>query len=123
MAQNFRLSYQKDGGFTELFPRTSISGIIDESQGTNYLGFTFLPVTIPVATGITQSITIATTPEMLNSWVEMYLNDNSDDKQIAYNTLTQFEVKENELVITRLGDMPDTEIEVTLVFYIKKEVG
>lgn len=125
MPTNFRLAYNSDGlNYTDLFPRTSMSAIID---GGNAYQITALDVDIPVPSdsSITQTIAITTTQEMVDAVFRMYLISTGDQAEEDYATITQAEVQENQLVITRLYNMPSDEIAVRLLFFEKgmSEIG
>ena len=59
------------------------------------------------------------TPAPEDSWVEMVLVGDTEQEQKDYSTITQFQVFNNQLVITRLNQMPTNSIEVKLLFYIR----
>lgn len=116
MATNFRLAYLNGTEFTDLFPRTSISGITDAVQA---LRFATVQATIPATTDMTQTITITTETGMEDAWVEMNLIGDTEQEKADYATITQFEIQPNQLIITRLGSMPSDEIQVNLLFYMQ----
>ena len=58
------------------------------------------------------------TPAPEDSWVEMVLVGDTEQEQKDYSTITQFQVFNNQLVITRLNQMPTNSIEVKLLFYM-----
>jgi hypothetical protein len=118
MATNFRLEGMQGGQYVDLFPVTSIGAILG---ATNALHIETLPVTInsPSNPTVVQDVAITTNAKMLDAPFECYLNDTSVDAQKAYATISQVQVIENTLKITRVGDMPQTAINVTLVFYEK----
>lgn len=116
MATNFRLAYLNGTEFTDLFPKTSISGITDAVQA---LQFASLQVTIPATTDMTQTIAITTEAGMEDAWVEMGLIGDTEQEKTDYSTITQYEVQPNQLIITRLGSMPTGQIQVNLLFYMQ----
>ena len=116
MALNFRLSAKQGSGYTDLFSRTSIEGIVDVD--TEFIKVP-LTVTIPAADKGTQNITITTDEKMPNSMFEVYLNTTGEDAIKAYSTLTQVSVTTNQLTVIRLYQDQTTDIEVTLMFYEK----
>ena len=116
MPIDFRLSFKDGAGYTDLALRTSMGAIIDAD---NVYKKVFLTVNIPASNDTTQTISIVTDEKMPDSDVEMYLNTTGEQAQTDYNTISQFQVLENQLVITRLGDKPTGTIEVTLIFYEK----
>lgn len=59
------------------------------------------------------------TPAPEDSWVEMVLVGDTEQEQKDYSTITQFQVFNNQLVVTRLNQMPTNSIEVKLLFYIR----
>lgn len=117
MPTNFRLAYNSDGlNYVDLFPKTSMDAIIGAD---NAYEITELQVTIPAPSTSTlnQTITISTTPEMVNSPFRMYLVSTGNQAQNDYNTITQAQVQTNQLIITRVYDMPTDSIIVMLVFF------
>lgn len=115
MAVDFRLAYNNGASYTDLFPKTSLEALTDAG---NILAFSTITVTIPPAAKntLTQIITISTTPAQVNAPVLMFLNSSGKQASKDYNTITQFEVMENKLSITRLYTYPEESIDVTLVF-------
>lgn len=112
---DFRLSYLNGSDFVDLFPKTSMESLID---GDNILSFIVIPVTIPVTIENIQTIPLVTSETNLEDfWVDMYLMGNTEADKIAYATITQYEIKQNELIITRLNKSPVSEIQVQLIFY------
>lgn len=114
MAVNFRLAYNAGNEFVDLFPRTNMEAI----QTNNTLKYSTINVTIPNpnSTNITQSITITPSTTQVNSNVYMLLNSTGSQAQQDYATITQYQVTENALIITRLYNQPSGDIEVTLLF-------
>lgn len=62
------------------------------------------------------------TPAPEDSWVEMVLVGDTEQEQKDYSTITQFQVFNNQLVVTRLNQMPTNSIEVKLLFYIRGDI-
>ena len=118
MAINFRLAYNQGIDYVDLFPRSSMEAVIDSD---NILQYTTINVNIPVPTGTptTQTITIATTQAQVDSPVAMQLITTGEQAEQDYSTITQFEVQNNALVITRLYNWPQQAIDVELVFQQK----
>lgn len=119
MPTNFRLAYNSDGlNYTDLFPRTSMEAIIN---GGNSYQIVALDVDIPVPSdsSITQTIAITTTQEMVDAVFRVYLISTGDQAEQDYATITQMEVQENQLIITRLYNTPSEEITVRLLFFEK----
>lgn len=116
MDVNFRLSYLSNNGFVDLFPKTNTLGIIDAEQS---LIFASTSVQIPAYSGQTQTIPLSISQDVEGSWVEMVLIGDTDQEKKDYSTITQFQVENNQLIITRLNQMPTNSIEVNLLFYIK----
>lgn len=117
MPTNFRLAYNSDGlNYVDLFPRTSTNAIVDAD---NIYEITKLQVDIPApsASTLTQSITISTTPQMVAAPFRMYLVSTGEQAESDYSTITQVQVQENELIVTRLYSMPEDTITVELVFF------
>lgn len=121
MAIDFRLAAKATSGYNDLFFRTSSSAILDN----NVLRLVALPVTVPVPSpaSVTQTISITTDSQMPDSYFEVYL-DNASLKSSAtaandYDSMSQLQVTENTLTITRLGSMPQNSIDIVLVFFEK----
>lgn len=114
MSINFRLSYlQSVNNYVDLFLATGMQGIVDNDIALKY---STLDVTIPVTTENIQTISITPTNKQVQSPVEMYLLNGDQNAQDAYGTISQFQVTENSLILTRLYSLPKTEIQVRLLF-------
>lgn len=112
MAVNFRLSYRSGLTYTDLFPTTNIEAVID----SNFLRYSSIEgVSIPVPSGnpTTQTIDIQTTAAQVASNVRMELATGEQDD---YNTIVQFEIQTNQLILTRLYEWPTNAITVNLIF-------
>lgn len=120
MAINFKLEYNNNSTRTELYPATSLEAVnwID-----NIYQITTMQVNIPTTTSMTQNIAISTTPELVDAYVEMYLVSKGSSANWNYGTINQFQVKTNQLTLTRLNVMPQEQITVMLVFYVPQEVS
>lgn len=116
MDVNFRLSYLSNNGFVGLFPKTNTLGIVDAGPS---LSFALTSIEIPAYSGQTQTISLSIPQDIEGSWVEMVLIGDTDQEKKDYSTITQFQVENNQLIITRLNQMPTNSIEVNLLFYIK----
>ena len=117
MPTNFRLAYNSDGlNYVDLFPKTSTDAIIGAN---NIYEITQLQVDIPApsTSTLTQSVAISTTPQMVSSPFRMYLVSTGEQAESDYSTITQAQVQENELIVTRLYNMPVDTITVGLVFF------
>lgn len=117
MPTNFRLAYNSDGlNYIDLFPRTSMDAIIGAD---NAYEITQLQVDIPApgTSTLTQSVAISTTAQMVSSPFRMYLVSTGEQAESDYSTITQVQVQENELLVTRLYNMPTDTITVELVFF------
>ena len=114
MALNFRLSYNAGTQFVDLFPRTGIQGVTDAGDVLNY---STISVTIPaVLSGTTQTISITTTETQVSAPVYMVLTSTGDQAEQDYATITQYQVQDNSLVLTRLYSFPKDSINVMLIF-------
>lgn len=111
MALNFRLLYKTSSGYTDLFPSGNVQTLIGAES--NY-SIEELIVTIPAIQNIEQNIIISTNNKMINAVTKMFLVS-GDIKD--YNTISQFEVTNNNLNIIRLGTFPQQNIQIKLVFY------
>ena len=120
MPTDFRLSYTNGIEYIDLFPQTSIEGIIDSN---NIYNITTLNVTVPSLNtpNITKIISINTTPSMINSPFQVILNSTTEQDELDFLTINQIQVINNQLVITRLYNMPVNSINITLLFFEKKE--
>lgn len=116
MAIQVRISYKDGAGYTDMALRSSMQAIIDADDVYKKV---FLTVDIPASQDLTQTISITTDNKMAESAVDMFLNTTGEQAQSDYNTISQFQVLDNQLVITRLGDKPTGSINVTLIFYEK----
>lgn len=117
MPTNFRLAYNSDGlNYIDLFPRTSMDAIVGAD---NTYEITQLQVDIPApsTSTLTQSVAISTTTQMVSSPFRMYLVSTGEQAESDYSTITQVQVQENELIVTRLYNMPVNTITVELVFF------
>lgn len=116
MPTNFRLAYTNGIEYIDLFPATSVAGIAD---GDNVFEIVTLEVTIPApaASTIAQTITIATSSSMINAPFQVILNSTGTQAESDYATIDQMQVLQNQLVVTRLYEMPVDSIDVTLIFF------
>lgn len=116
MSTNFRLAYNSDGlNYIDLFPKTSTNAIFGAD---NIYEITQLQVDIPAPTTqtLTQTIDITTTPQMLNSSFRVYLISTGDQAVDDYGTISQLQIQENSLIVTRLYSMPTDTITIEIVF-------
>lgn len=116
MATNFRLAYTNGIEYIDLFPKTSVTAIVDVQ---NIYDIVQVDVNIlaPTSSTLTQTVALSTTPAMVAAPFRVYLSSTGTQAESDYATINQVEVQDNQLVITRLGDMPVGAIDVTLVFY------
>lgn len=122
MATNFRLAYTNGIEYIDLFPKTSVTAIVDVQ---NIYDIVQVDVNIPAPTSstLTQTVALSTTPAMVAAPFRVYLSSTGTQAESDYATINQVVVQDNQLVITRLGDMPVGAIDVTLVFYeVRSEV-
>lgn len=119
MATNFRLAYTNGIEYIDLFPKTSVTAIVDAQ---NIYDIVQVDVNIPAPTSstLTQTVALSTTPAMVAAPFRVYLSSTGTQAESDYATINQVEVQDSQLVITRLGDMPVGAIDVTLVFF---EIG
>lgn len=119
MATNFRLAYTNGIEYIDLFPKTSVTAIVDVQ---NIYDIVQVDVNIPAPTSstLTQTVALSTTPAMVAAPFRVYLSSTGTQAESDYATINQIEVQDSQLVITRLGDMPVGAIDVTFVFF---EVG
>ena len=117
MSLNFRLAYAYDDGnqFSDLFPSTSMDAIQDSNAILSYSSVT---VTIPASTAQTLTQTISTnfTAAQVVAPFSVILNSNTTQSKNDFATITQIEVSTNQLIITRLYNFPQNDIEITLLF-------
>lgn len=117
MATNFTLAYNNGAQYVDLFLETSLAALILEGA----FQIVTLNVEIPATTNDTQTVSIVTDSKMPTSMFRLYL-DSTDPIDISnYNTITQAQVLENQLVLTYLYNKPSAPINVTLVFLEKIE--
>lgn len=115
MAVNFRLAYNSALEIVDLFPASSM-GAVDGAE--NVMQYSTLNVTIPAPTSqdVTQTISITTTAQQVAAPVYMVLTSTGAQAESDYATISQYQVTENQLVITRLYNWPQDSINVTLIF-------
>lgn len=116
MATNFRLAYTNGIEYIDLFPKTSVTAIVDAQ---NIYDIVQVDVNIPAPTSstLTQTVALSTTPAMVAAPFRVYLSSTGTQAESDYATINQVEVQDSQLVITRLGDMPVGAIDVMLVFF------
>lgn len=120
MALNFQPRYKaSEEEYAELNYATNVSSVLG-TENVYQIVTQNLNIPVPSGSNITQTLSFLTDSKMPESKVEMYLATAGNEAQLAYNTITQFEVRTNQVIITRLGEMPQTAIDVTLVFYEKR---
>lgn len=119
MATNFRLAYTNGIEYIDLFPKTSVTAIVD-AQNMYDIVQVNVNIPAPASPTLTQTVALSTTPAMVAAPFRVYLSSTGTQAESDYATINQVEVQDNQLVITRLGDMPVGAIDVTLVFF---EVG
>lgn len=111
MALDFRLAYQSPTEYVDLFPKVNITDV--NGMENTYIK-NIINVEIPAVSALTQNITIVANIELVSKNIDMYLvSGNQED----YNTITQYQVNENELILTRLYTYPNNTINVALIFY------
>lgn len=115
MAVNFRLAYNSGLEIVDLFPASSM-GAVDGAE--NVMQYSTLNVTIPAPTSqdVTQTISITTTAQQVATPVYMVLTSTGAQAESDYATISQYQVTENQLVLTRLYNWPQDSINVTLIF-------
>lgn len=115
MAVNFRLEYNSGTNIVDLFPQTSLDAI---NISQNILSYSTIAVSIPAPTSanLTQTVPITTTDIQINSPVYMILVSSGTQAQSDYATITQYQVLENQLILTRLYNQPTGNIDVVLIF-------
>lgn len=111
MSINFRLAYRNPVEYVDLFPKINIKDI--EGLENNCI-LNFIEVDIPVFNDIIQNISIDINEDLINKNVEMYLISGSQDD---YETITQFQIVKNAIILTRIYDYPKNSVKVALVFY------
>lgn len=107
----FRLSDKENNEYVDLFPRTSVRAIVD---GENFRKTQIIEVEVPAFNGVTQNISIQTNANIVNAPFEVHLL-NGDKRD--YNTISQVQVIDGTVIITRLNMMPENAIKIALVFY------
>ena len=115
MAVNFRLAYNSGLDIVDLFPASSMAAV---DGAENVMQYSTLNVTIPAPTSqdVTQTISITTTAQQVAAPVYMVLTSTGAQAESDYATISQYQVTENQLVITRLYNWPQDSINVTLIF-------
>lgn len=113
MAVNFRLAYNQGFEYVDLFPSTSVEAI---KEGSVVARQSVVNITIPSINNYTQTIPLSLTQEQLNSMVYMQLIDLSEDDQYNYDSISQYQITNDGLVINRLYYYPTDSIQVALIF-------
>ena len=115
MAVNFRLAYNSGLEIVDLFPASSMSAV---DGNDNVMQYSTINVTIPAPTSqdVTQTISITTTTQQVAAPVYMVLTSTGAQAEADYATISQYQVTENQLTITRLYKWPQDSIDVTLIF-------
>lgn len=116
MATNFRLAYTNGIEYIDLFPKTSVTAIVD-AQNIYDIVQVDVNIHAPTSPTLTQTVALSTTPAMVAAPFRVYLSSKGTQAESDYATINQVEVQDSQLVITRLGDMPVGAIDVTLVFF------
>lgn len=114
MPTTFRLAVNSGLEYTDLFPKTSVNGIIDAND---IYEITSLQVEIPVTNENIQTVAITTDSKMESAMFDMYLESTGGTSIADFDTIDQVQVSTNQLTLVRLGNMPKNPIDVTLVFY------
>ena len=118
LGKEFRLAYNNGFEYVDLFPKTNIDSI----EGKNkLLKYTTVTVDIPVTTDITQSIPIDLTPTQSTAPFYVELLTNTAQGEADYGTIDQLKIENGELVISRLNDMPTSQIQIKLTFKENEE--
>lgn len=116
MAVDFTLGYKQGAEYIDMFPHTLVEAINDIH--TEFKKQTMV-VTIPASSDTIQTITITADSRLASSPFDVFLNTTGEQAEYDFSTITQMQVLENQLIITRLYSKPQQTIEVTLLFYIK----
>lgn len=117
MAINFRLSYNQGFSYTDLFPRTDVKGI-SFNTSTSRSQHATINLTIPPTNDLIQSIPVDIPLAYVNVPVYMELLYKSESDIYDYSTISQFQILDGTLNITRLYTKPTGSIQVVLVFNI-----
>ena len=117
MAINFRLSYNQGFSYTDLFPRTDVKGI-SFNTSTSRSRHATINLTIPPTNDLIQSIPVDIPLAYVNVPVYMELLYKSESDIYDYSTISQFQILDGTLNITRLYTKPTGSIQVVLVFNI-----
>lgn len=110
MSLDMKINYNSSLGYNTLFPQTSVKSI--KNNGVIKQGVIF--VTIPPSQETEQIIEINTDTMYLTAPVYMQALPSTNESD--YQTITQFEVLENQLKITRLYTKPKESVDVVLYF-------
>lgn len=113
MALNFRLAYNQGFEYVDLFPSTSVAAI---KEGSIVSRQSVINVTIPAVSNYTQTISLSLTQEQMDSMVYMQLIDVGDNDQYNYDSISQYQITNDGLVINRLYYYPTDSIQVALIF-------
>ena len=115
MAVTFRFAYNGGINYIDSFPKTNVQGIADNE---NLLTYSSLNVTIPVPTQVEtrQIISVTTTEAQVAAPFVVYLMTQGEQARYDYDSISQIQVEENQVIITRLHYQPQQEIQILIVF-------
>lgn len=113
MAVNFRLAYNQGFEYVDLFPSTSVASI---KEGSIVSRQSVINITIPSINNYIQTIPLSLTQEQKDSMVYMQLIDLGENDQYNYDSISQYQITEDGLVINRLYYYPTDSIQVALIF-------
>lgn len=117
MAVNFRLAYNDSTKIVDLFPRIGIAAVENNSDLLHYSVIDNITIPVPsIGEELTQTITITTTTKQISAPVAMFLVSTGTQAEADYATISQYSVEQNQLIITRLYNLPTNTITVQLVF-------
>lgn len=113
MAVNFRLAYNQGFEYVDLFPSTVVSAVTEGNVASRQ---SIINITIPPINNYIQTIPLSLTQKQLNSNVYMQLINLGENDQYNYDSISQYQITENGLVINRLYYYPNDSVQVALIF-------
>ena len=113
MAVNFTLSYNNNNNYKDLFFQLNTAAIGMEGQFT----ISTVNVNIPTTQDTIQTIDLSLTASQENSMFRIYRSSDDADYIKNFSTISQAQITNGQLILTRLGNMPTAAIDVVLVFF------
>ena len=115
MAIDFRLAYNSGTEIVDLFPGSDIKLV---RGNENIMKYSTIEVTVPSnsAQQTTQNISITTNEKQVSAPVFMLLKSTGAQAEFDFATISQYKIEDNLLIIDRLYNFPQYDIDIVLLF-------